>query len=200
MIALMMLQAAPSMPPRWLNEDVVIAPENTPVDALRRGGHGVVSMLARVSADGRFAGCAVTETSGSKELDAASCALLEHKARFEAATDATGRHIDGAFLTGVSYTTARGQPSAVIDLALPVERTPPGYIKATRTAVEFDESGHVIRCVVRRPSGSMAADAAICRHIVAQVTIKPPLSASSEPAQAYRTIVATLAVSGAVEE
>ncbi len=64
-----------------------------PKAALRAGRGGTVSVQYRVEADGRVSECWVTASSGSAELDGATCAMIQRRFRFAPARDESGRAV-----------------------------------------------------------------------------------------------------------
>jgi TonB family protein len=74
----------PIDPANWVRSD------DYPVEALRAKEHGVVEFELGVSESGGVERCTITRTSGSARLDAASCAIITQRARFEPAHNAAG--------------------------------------------------------------------------------------------------------------
>lgn len=68
----------------WITND------DYPASALRAGEQGAVIMELVIDTTGRVAKCTVTTSSGSASLDAASCALVQRRARYKPATDSSG--------------------------------------------------------------------------------------------------------------
>ena len=61
-----------------------------PSGALRRGEQGVTGFSLTIGPDGRVRDCVVTRSSGSAELDRATCAKVSARARFSPAKDGSG--------------------------------------------------------------------------------------------------------------
>jgi TonB family protein len=61
-----------------------------PVLAMRRGEQGVVGFELDVAPNGRVANCRVTQSSGSRLLDYATCRVMISRARFTPARNADG--------------------------------------------------------------------------------------------------------------
>jgi len=61
-----------------------------PPTALRVNQQGQVTFLMAIGADGRLTDCTVTGSSGSAELDNATCRIMKSRARFTPARDARG--------------------------------------------------------------------------------------------------------------
>lgn len=68
-----------------------------PSRALREERAGVTSFRVSVSADGRAAGCTVTSSSGSPDLDEATCSNVTRRARFNPAMDGEGKPTTGSY-------------------------------------------------------------------------------------------------------
>jgi len=64
-----------------------------PEGAADAGASGVVSVRYWVEVDGRVTGCRVTRSSGSAELDAVTCRLIERRFRYAPSRDAHGRPV-----------------------------------------------------------------------------------------------------------
>lgn len=64
--------------------------ESYPAAALRAGVEGRVGVAVTVTPAGRAGGCEVVSSSGSGELDAATCSLALRNGRFEPARDRVG--------------------------------------------------------------------------------------------------------------
>jgi protein TonB len=73
--------------PRYFSTD------DYPTAALASRAEGVVGFALTIGADGRIIGCAITRSSGSAALDAATCNILRRRARFAPAMDGNGRPV-----------------------------------------------------------------------------------------------------------
>jgi len=74
-----------------------------PGSALRREDEGTASYRLVVGSDGRVDACEITASAGTAALDQATCRLIERRARFEAATDPSGRQVVGTFTGQVTW-------------------------------------------------------------------------------------------------
>lgn len=100
-LAATLLQAAAPPPPPRLREPLALPPPKLkspararadlgslikdgdyPAEALRNNEQGTVGFRLQVGADGRVTNCAITASSGSASLDAATCRLLTGRAQF----------------------------------------------------------------------------------------------------------------------
>ena len=82
---------------------LVFMANDYPSDALRQGLQGTVGALAFVGTDGRVTGCKVIETSGSPSLDSQTCAVLERRARYQPARDASGTKLRAPIYTRIRW-------------------------------------------------------------------------------------------------
>lgn len=84
-------QAANAVPEKnWRNW---ITTDDYPTAALRQEIQGTVIISVMIGTDGRVRSCLVTQSSGSKLLDDATCRLYSQRARFTPARDADGNPI-----------------------------------------------------------------------------------------------------------
>jgi len=69
----------------WVTND------DYPAGALHNEEQGVVGINVAIGTDGRVTGCEVTASSGSSQLDQATCRLYARRARFQPALDDDGQ-------------------------------------------------------------------------------------------------------------
>jgi periplasmic protein TonB len=84
-------------PGRWVSE------ADYPTNALRRGEQGVTAFEITVGPDGRVRDCTVTRSSGSAELDAATCVKVTQRARFDPASDERGAVVAGRYRNAIRW-------------------------------------------------------------------------------------------------
>ena len=84
-------------PTSWLSND------DYPARALRAEAEGVASYRLIVGTNGRVSACELTRSTGNAQLDAATCDLIQKRARFEAATDDAGAKVVGSFTGSVRW-------------------------------------------------------------------------------------------------
>lgn len=77
--------------------------EDYPSRAISSGLEGMTRVRLTVAANGRVTDCAVTTSSGHDILDAAACARLTDRARFDPATDTSGQTAAGTYNTSVRW-------------------------------------------------------------------------------------------------
>lgn len=74
-----------------------------PTRALREEREGTTSFRVTVGPDGRVTGCSVTSSSGSPDLDDATCQNVTRRARFNPATDGEGQPTSGSYANRVRW-------------------------------------------------------------------------------------------------
>jgi protein TonB len=74
-----------------------------PTRALREERAGVTSFRVTVGADGRVSSCQVTSSSGSPDLDEATCSNVTRRARFTPATDGEGQPTTGTYSNRIRW-------------------------------------------------------------------------------------------------
>ena len=84
-------------PGKWATTD------DYPPRALREGREGVARFRVTVGADGRVRNCEITASSGSPDLDRATCDNVARRARFVPATDASGAKVGGSYSNAVKW-------------------------------------------------------------------------------------------------
>ena len=90
--------AAPrGAPGLWVTTD------DYPTSALRQGREGTTRFRVTVGADGRVAGCEIVSSSGSPDLDAATCRNVSKRGRFDPATDGQGAKVGGSWTSSVKW-------------------------------------------------------------------------------------------------
>lgn len=67
--------------------------QDYPLDALRKGQSGVVTLLWSIDEAGKVSECKVVASSGVPTLDRAGCSAIERRARYRPALDKDGRPI-----------------------------------------------------------------------------------------------------------
>lgn len=74
-----------------------------PAAALRAQASGQTSVALTISAHGMVSDCSVTASSGNVDLDAATCRLMQRRARFTPATDAAGKATGARYGTSINW-------------------------------------------------------------------------------------------------
>ena len=89
------------------NPALWVSTDDYPGASLRRGEQGSVRFELAVGTDGRVTGCQVTASSGSADLDAATCRFVSKRARFDPATDGTGARVAGSYKGSIRWVIPR---------------------------------------------------------------------------------------------
>lgn len=84
-------------PGKWATSD------DYPAAALREVREGVARFRVTIGADGRVRNCEILASSGSSDLDRATCANVAKRARFKPATDDTGATVSGSYTSAVKW-------------------------------------------------------------------------------------------------
>lgn len=71
---------------------------------INRGYEGVASFALNIDERGRVTDCSITRSTGHSALDQATCRLLERRARFEPARNASGAVTAGSYSSSVNWT------------------------------------------------------------------------------------------------
>ena len=95
-------QAAKGVSPRG-NPGSWATTEDYPSRALREEKQGTTGFRLEVGADGRVTSCSVTQSSGSPELDDATCKLVSRRARFSPAEDDQGNKIPSTYANRIQW-------------------------------------------------------------------------------------------------
>ena len=84
-------------PGKWATSD------DYPARALREEREGTTRFRVTIGPDGRVRNCEVTASSGSSDLDKATCESVAKRARFRPATDDTGASVTGSYANAVRW-------------------------------------------------------------------------------------------------
>ena len=97
MAAALAAQANEASPPRRAraNLNQYFSTDDYPPTAVARGAQGTVGFRLDIGADGAVTSCTITHSSNDAALDAATCAILLGRARYQPARDAAGRAVRG---------------------------------------------------------------------------------------------------------
>ena len=86
-----------SAPGSWATDN------DYPTRALREERAGVTGFRVSVGPDGRVSGCTVTSSSGSPDLDEATCSNVTRRARFTPAKDGEGNPTTGSYSNRIRW-------------------------------------------------------------------------------------------------
>jgi protein TonB len=82
--------APPARAPTPASAASYFSNDDYPAEAIRNREQGLVRFRVTIGPDGSVTGCAVTASSGSASLDAATCRIAAERLRFTPARDAEG--------------------------------------------------------------------------------------------------------------
>ena len=85
-----------------------ISYEDYPEEALRAEQQGVVEVRLDIGKTGKATGCRILHSSGVPSLDAATCTLLQARAAFAPARDATGKAVADTYDQKIAWRIAAG--------------------------------------------------------------------------------------------
>jgi TonB family protein len=108
----------------------VVSLDDYPPAALRRGEQGLVHFQVVINPEGRVDTCTVLLSSGSKDLDDATCLLVTSRARFSPARDDNDRPIHATYRSSINWRIAGlrapSQRTIPPDLDLTINQAPQG--------------------------------------------------------------------------
>lgn len=143
---LAVVAAVPKGPADW------ITPYDYPAAALAENRGGYSNFTLHISAAGKPIRCGITQSSGSNDLDAQTCALMMQRARFESARNSHGDAMPAVYRNRNRWWAGMGSmPKATVptpDMTLSVQGFPKGIENPTKIAVAFlvDATGAVSDC------------------------------------------------------
>jgi TonB family protein len=76
----------------------------------RVGAQGTVGIRVTVDTTGRVSDCSIAHSSGFKTLDAETCEVVQHKARFAPAKDEQGRPVAGVLYGEIAWEPETERP------------------------------------------------------------------------------------------
>ena len=126
------------------NPGLWVTSNDYPSRALREERQGTTSFRAIIGPDGRVTGCEITASSGSPDLDAATCSLITRRARFNPALDDAGNPTTGTFSSRVRWAIPEDDP-----VTLPQEGS-------LTISIIVARDGSTSDCRVMRSSGGFA--------------------------------------------
>lgn len=130
----------PSAPTPLTPIGSIITPSDYPAGAMQHGVTGRVGFRLRVDTTGKPDGCVVWQTSGSTELDNATCDVMLARARFKPALGPSGEPVRGDFQARLAW-TLDNQPETVTN-------------EVIRVRSELDAAGRVVSCTAAPPQAA----------------------------------------------
>lgn len=119
-------------PATKLSPNAEFLAEHYPRDALKRGEQGKVGFRITVEPDGSLGSCEVTQGSGFKALDNATCEIIVSYARLKKIENSDGRSVRGAQVGYIDWRLPEGAPK-VATSASPQKLDNPDKIICKRT-------------------------------------------------------------------
>lgn len=80
-----------------------VSTSDYPSASLRRGEQGTVRFEVAIGTNGRVIACRILASSGSAELDAATCRHVTRRAHFQSASDRTGAKVTGTYAGSIRW-------------------------------------------------------------------------------------------------
>lgn len=177
-------------PGQWANTN------DYPPVALQKQMEGTTGFRLTVGPDGRVTECQIASSSGSSELDQATCANVLRRARFDPALDAQGKPISGTYSNRVrwqipnfvqmeSYPKAPSLINRSWARLLP-EDFPPAALNEKREGtvkveLSISPDGGVSGCKVVKSSGHIDLDEASCQIAFARAKFGAALDVDGQP-------------------
>lgn len=169
-----------------------------PAIALQKQMEGTTGFRRVVGPDGRVTDCQIVSTSGSSELDQATCSNVQRRARFDPALDATGQPVSGSYANRVRWQIPRfalteGFPRAPFALKygwtrLLPEDFPKSALEEKRYGTAKIElavasNGALTSCNIVESSGHADLDDASCKVATTRTTFSPALDLLGKPTE-----------------
>ena len=185
---------APKAPPKSLGKTKSATPINNPGSwvattdypsaALRERREGTTAFRLTVDKAGRVTDCMITSSSGSPDLDQATCSLVMRRAQFTPALDAKGKPTTGTFSTRVRWVIPKG----------------PRAIEPSQRQMSFviGTDGKASDCVETK-NGEVVTSAALRTPCSSGATYKPYTDAAGNPVRKKVIMTQTIELSDAPE-
>ena len=127
MIATLLMAAAPPPPVPPSHLKPIIMADDYPQSAADAGEEGPVAFEALIAPDGSVDKCTVIVSSRYAVLDAATCRIIQTRARFSPAEDASGKPIYGIFRNVITWSLGNVVSGALDpQLELNINQAPAG--------------------------------------------------------------------------
>jgi len=81
----------------------LISSDDYPIAAARSGVQGKVSVELLIDVSGRVSGCNLLQSSGSRDLDGATCILLTRRARYYPARNSAGNPVESRITSSITW-------------------------------------------------------------------------------------------------
>ncbi|MGB7409103.1 MAG: energy transducer TonB [Pontixanthobacter sp.] len=137
-----------------------------PPSALREDREGISRFSLVVDASGSATECAITESSGSVDLDETTCKLLLQRAKFEPARGVDGAPVESTWDNAVRWQIPNRQPG-------------PGSYESTITVI-YEKDGSVSFCKLSQTNLSASEEQDYCLYVL-DSRIEPYTNDFGEP-------------------
>jgi TonB family protein len=173
-----------------------------PSVALQQEIEGTSGFSLTVGPDGLVSDCVITQSSGSPELDTATCTNVKQRARFEPALDASGTPTTGKYANRIRWQIPEvlsmasmpkvteslprpAKPSNRAQLTIPADKYPAaasdeGKQGQTTFMLNIDSTGKVLGCSVTVSSKVPELDQQACA-LAREWSFDPALDVNGEP-------------------
>ena len=94
-------------PGEWVTAD------DYPLGALRAEVQGTTAFRLMIGTDGRVTACTITVSSGSPELDEATCRLVTQRAVFSPALNRKGKAVEGSYSSRIRWVIPQSEALAI---------------------------------------------------------------------------------------
>lgn len=172
--------------------------DDYPAAALLNDEQGTVEFAVAIDSTGRVAACSITQSSGSVSLDVTTCSIIQRRARFTPARDASGRAVEDRSKGRIRWVLPplprppAGTPPFGPDVArsgvhlpslfsaddYPEEALLNGEEGTVSFRLSIDKNGVPTRCAVTISSGSASLDTTTCAILQSRGRFLPALDAN----------------------
>jgi TonB family protein len=166
--------------------------EDYPMKAFEKKLEGVTQFELLVAPDGRIAGCTVTQSSGSAELDKTTCHLANKRVQFRAARGPDGQAVHGVYRSQAVWAlperTIKASPGP--DLEVNLNKLPAGVGEppVIKLAYAVDRQGKASSCTVM-PSSVKQPEILVelgCKELLSKAS-GPVVGPAGQPVAAVKT-------------
>jgi len=181
------IAATPVTPLPWFTFD------DYPMKAFEKNQQGVTGFELLVAPDGSIADCRVTASSGSEELDKATCRLAGIRVRFAPARGPDGAPAFGVYRSQALWAIPDNKVTASVgpDLEVSLNQLPAGTAEppVVKLAYAVDAQGKPSSCTVL-PSSLKQPEVLVelgCRELLSKAGGAPVVGPSGQPVPAVKT-------------
>jgi hypothetical protein len=187
---------------RFPDVRAVFSSDDMPAYVQMEGITRFVPTRTTVGPDGTPQDCTVERSSGDSKLDAYTCSIIMHRAKFQAAKWVDGSPAFGVVRAPVTWAIGQEPPENKVqraypaDMDLAVDRLPAGAGRQTglRLMIAVDENGRLVGCSQAPPVSERDHTKTFpqlvsiaCQRMVSQYTAIPAKDASGKPVHSVQT-------------